>query len=155
MQRFRVIGSLALISALSATAVLAKEANFDNLIMSAEGRNARRVATGYTGGSFSLTSIANRDRSGNPCIGYGSPNPDHILVLQKDYPRLKIQVDSGGQDTTLLIRGQSNIIRCGDDTGSRKDASIEDTGWKAGRYRIWVGSIDAGKRRNYTISVQE
>jgi hypothetical protein len=109
---------------------------------------------GHTGGTYSLSSIANSDRNKKPCIGYGSETPDHIMTLQKDFPRLSVQVNSG-KDTTLVIRGPDNFTLCGDDTGSSKDASVTASNWKAGEYRIWVGSIDSGKRWNYTLTVRE
>ena len=90
------------------------------------------------------------------CIGFADPKPDHILVLEKDFPKLNIKVNSGGNDTTLLIVGPDNkTIRCGDDTGRSKDASIKDINWKAGKYKIWVGSFKARSRKNYRLSLQE
>jgi hypothetical protein len=65
-------------------------------------------------------------------------------------------VNGGGQDTTLVIRGPNDqTIRCGDDTGSKKDASVKDSNWAAGTYRIWVGSIESGQRVDYSLSVRE
>jgi len=54
-----------------------------------------------------------------------------------------------------VIRGPNNSILCGDDTGLSKDASVESTNLKAGRYEIWVGSIEAAQRWNYILSVRE
>ncbi|HEY9738929.1 MAG TPA: hypothetical protein V6C90_00425 [Coleofasciculaceae cyanobacterium] len=151
-------GVIALIAALlSATPVLSQTAaNFGTLTLAPGfGADSGRAA-GNTGGSFSLSSLANRDRNGNRCIGFGDPNPDHILVLQKDFPKLNVLVNGGGQDTTLVIRGPNDqTIRCGDDTGSKKDASVKDSNWAAGTYRIWVGSIDSGQRVDYSLSVRE
>lgn len=118
--------------------------------------NGAIALEGYTQGSFSLPSIANRDQSGNFCLGYGAASPDHILDLQDQFDQLTIQVDSGGRDTTLLIQGpNSSTVYCGDNTGSSKDASIQHTNWPAGVYRVWVGSFDQGGRYNYTLRLQE
>lgn len=149
MLRFNGRGVLALIAALSATPVFAQEANFQSLTFS----GTRSVLSGQTGGNYSLSAIANRDRNNNPCLGFGAPTPDHILTLDKDYPQLKIQVESGG-DTTLVIKGPNSVVLCGDDTGSSKDASIEGPNWKAGKYRVWIGSVEAGQKRNYRLTVQ-
>jgi hypothetical protein len=151
--QFRRFGILALLTTFSATAVLAKEANFDRLMVDGNGKAA---ATGYTSGAFSLSAIANRDRKNNPCIGYGGDEtPDHIMVVKKGFPKLTVKVNTGGKDSTLVIKGPDGTIRCGDDTGSNKDASITDSNWKSGNYSIWVGSIKERQRWDYTLSVQQ
>ncbi|WP_421656616.1 hypothetical protein [Leptothermofonsia sp. ETS-13] len=83
------------------------------------------------------------------------PLPDHILVLQQFFPKLSLRVNSGGSDTTLVVQGPDGVIRCGDDTGSKKDASITDTEWSAGSYKVWVGTSTPGVKRNYTLTVRQ
>lgn len=145
-----------MLAAISATPVLAQTANFGSVSLSPGFKPLDGVVKGYTGGSYSLSTIANRDHDNKPCIGFGDPTPDHILVLKKNFSGLKVQVDSGGYDTTLLIQGPNkNTITCGDDTGNNKDASVEASNWKAGTYRIWVGTFDDGLKRDYTLSVHE
>ncbi|MGH2413056.1 MAG: hypothetical protein ACRDEA_05075 [Microcystaceae cyanobacterium] len=135
---------------------LAQVANFDSLTLALGFDKSTAVVTGHTGGSYSLSSIANRDRTNKPCIGYGDPNPDHILILESDFPKLKLKVDSRGKDTTLVIRGpNSNIIRCSFGTTDNPDAQVEDTNWQAGNYEIWVGSIEPSQRWNYSLSAQQ
>jgi hypothetical protein len=141
--------------AVSATPVFAQRANFGNLSLSPGFPPGSAQVAGQTGGSYSLPSIANSDRNKQPCIGFGSERPDHIIVLERDFPKLGIQLNSRGKDTTLLIRGPNNSLLCGDDTGLSKDASVESTNLKAGRYEIWVGSIEAAQRWNYILSVRE
>lgn len=151
MLRFKGRVVLAFVAALSVAPVFAQGANFESLTYSG---GERSVVTGYTRGSYSLSAIANTDNKGNPCIGYGAPTPDHILTLKKDFSQLRVQINSKGKDTTLVIQGPSKVVRCGDDTGSGKDASVEDTNWKAGNYSMWVGSVEAGQRVDYSLSVQ-
>lgn len=110
---------------------------------------------GYTGGSYSLSAISNRDRNRNACIGFADPKPDYTLVLEKDFSHLRIKLDSGGTDTTLVIKGPDDTILCGDDSGKSKDASVEQSNWKAGTYQIWVGSFNSGERHNYTLFLQQ
>lgn len=148
-------GFWALMTALLASPVLAQTANFASLTLAPGFSAAKGVVNGITAGSFSLTSLQNRDIHNQPCIGYGSPNPDHIIVLQKDFPHLRLQVNSGGKDTTLVVEGPDGVFRCGDDTGASKDASIDDTKWQAGPYKVWVGAIDTGRRWNYTLSASQ
>ncbi len=146
---------LALLAAMSALPVAAQPANFGSMSLSPGFKPAQGTATGFTGGSYSLSTISNRDRNNSPCIGFGDTNPDHILVLDKDFERLKVKVDSGRNDTTLLIKGPKDMIMCGDDDGNNQDASIESANWQAGSYQVWVGAIDAGAKYKYTLSVQE
>jgi hypothetical protein len=148
-------GIIALVAALSATPVLSQAANFNNLALSPGFPQGAGVVGGHTGGTYSLPSLANRDRNNRPCFGYASETPDHIMVLQRDFTKLSVQVNSGGKDTTVVIKGPGNFMLCGDDTGSSKDASVEASNWKAGEYKIWVGSVDASKQWNYTLSVRE
>lgn len=133
-----------------ATPGLAQEANFNNLVVSA----GSGTATGTTGGSYSLGSISNTDRYNRPCLGFASPKPDHIMVLDQNYRSFTIRVNTRGGDTTLLVKGPDNKILCGDDTGNSKDASVTETNLKAGKYQVWVGTLEAKRRLDYTVSVQ-
>lgn len=147
---------LAAFAVFASNPVLGDTANFGKLALSPGFESAKGTITGYTGGSYSLSAISNRDRNRNVCIGYGDPKPDHILVLEKDFSRLKIQVDTGGGDTTIVVQGPDNsLVRCGDDTGKNKDASVTDNSWKAGTYRVWVGTFKPGEKRNYRLTIQE
>ncbi|MEG3898444.1 MULTISPECIES: hypothetical protein [unclassified Microcoleus] len=147
---------LAAIAAIAALPVLAETANFGTLTLSRGFGAPTAVLRGSTGGSYSLSAIANADRQKNKCLGFATPTPDHIIVLQQSFSKLAIQVNSGGNDTTLLVQGPNgNTVRCGDDTGQNKDAGIVDSDWQAGSYRIWVGTLEPGVKSGYTISVQE
>ncbi|MGB3756187.1 MAG: hypothetical protein WBA07_07415 [Rivularia sp. (in: cyanobacteria)] len=145
-----------LFTVITSNPVAANNSFFGKISLSPNSEAAHITVTGYTGGSYSLSAISKRDRNRNLCIGFADPKPDHILVLEKDFPKLNIKVNSGGYDTTLLIVGPDNkTVRCGDDTGRSKDASINSTDLKAGEYQIWVGSFKAGARNNYKLSLQE
>ena len=146
---------LAAIAAIAALPVLAETANFGTLTLSRGFGAPTAVLRGSTGGSYSLSAIANADRHKNKCLGFATPTPDHIIVLQQSFSKLTIQVNSGGNDTTLLVQGPGNTVRCGDDTSKNKDADIVDSNWQAGSYKIWVGTLEPGVKSNYTISVQE
>ncbi|MTJ10382.1 MULTISPECIES: hypothetical protein [unclassified Anabaena] len=147
---------LTLITSMMATSVLAETANFGSLKLSPGFAASQGTTSGYTGGAYSLSAISNRDLDKNLCIGFADPNPDHILVLEKDFDNLKILVNSGGNDTTLLIKGPDDqTIRCGDDTGRSKDASVSNKKWRQGTYHIWVGMFDQGVKRNYVLTVQQ
>ncbi len=147
---------LAILTAITATPVIAETANFGTFNLSTNFNPAQGTVQGFTGGSYSLSAISNRDREQKVCIGFADPNPDHIMVLEKDFSQLTIQVDSNNTDTTLLIQGPDNtMIRCGDDTGKSKDASVSDRNWKSGTYRIWVGTFNPGFKRDYTLTIEQ
>jgi hypothetical protein len=147
---------LTLIIPIIATSASAEKANFGTLSLSPGFETVQGKISGYTGGTYSLSAISNRDWEKKACIGFADPNPDHILVLEKDFDNLTILVNSNGSDTTLFIKGPDDeIVRCGDDTGRSKDASVTDKKWKKGTYQIWVGIFEPGVKRNYTLTVQQ
>lgn len=156
MQKSRKITLLGLLAGfLVVPPVVAQSANFGSLTLG--GGTANASADGYTAGFFPLSNIAERDRQGNICTGYASETPDHILVLQQPSEALTVQVNSGGNDTTLLIQGPSGgTVRCGQDTSRRNpDANIVDGSWAAGTYRVWVGTHTQGQRYNYSLSANQ
>ncbi len=129
-----------------------QDANFDTLTLSAT--RPVGTVTGSTGGSISLPAIiSNSDRHNQKCLGFGDPTPDHLLILQQPMAKLQLSVDSNGAGTTLVVVGPGGI-RCGNDTGSQKDASLTDTQWQPGTYRVWVGTTIPGIRRNYKFTAK-
>lgn len=131
----------------------AQPANFRNITLGGTTTTGRVM--GSTGGSTSLPAIvSNVDRHNKKCIGFADPSPDHVLVLQQPFSKLRIQVNSGGGDTTLAIVGPNQTVRCGDDSGSSKDATIEDSDFDAGTYQIWVGTIEPNNSRDYRLTVR-
>lgn len=147
--------AIAFIVALSATPAFSQAANFSELKLSPGFPPEAGQASGRTGGAYSLSSIANKDRNNNACIGYGAQTPDHIMVLEGNFPKLTVQVNTAKKDTTLVIKGPNNLILCGDDTGSSKDASVQATNLPPGKYQVWVGAIQEGQRWNYTLTVRQ
>lgn len=114
------------------------------------------VVMGYTGGSYSLSSIANNDVNGNVCIGFGDPEPDHILILENDIPNLSLKLKSYGNDSTIVIRGpDKQTIRCSFGQNDDRDVSIQAKNWRAGRYEIWIGSMASDRRVDYVLSAQQ
>ncbi|MEH2423191.1 MAG: hypothetical protein V7K48_20440 [Nostoc sp.] len=154
--QFRGGWLLAILTVITATPVIAETGNFGTLNLSTNFDPAQGRVQGFTGGSYSLSAISNRDHDQKACIGFADPTPDHIMVLEKDFSQLTIQVDSNNNDTTLLIQGpDQTTIRCGDDTGKSKDASVSDRNWKSGTYRIWVGTFNPGVKHDYTLTVEQ
>jgi hypothetical protein len=131
------------------------EEQLASLILATGFSQTTAIAIGYTGGAFSLASIANQDKYGNHCMGYGDPKPDHSMVLENDFTQLSLKIDSNGRDTTLLIKGPDEDIRCAVGEKEIRDALIRDRNWKRGRYDIWVGSMQAIRRSPYRLSIEQ
>lgn len=151
-------GALALAAGLavgltSVLPTLAQQANFDSFTLS--GTTPTASVSGFTNGISALSSIAGRDRNGTICAGFADTAPDHIMVLQQDVATLTLQVNSGGNDTSLLIQGPDGTVRCGSDTDRRNpDALVQDQNWPTGTYSIWVGSHQQGQRYNYSLNAK-
>jgi len=110
-----------------------------------------------TGGSSSLTAIANFDDRQELCAGYSynSAIPDHVLELSSDFDNLSITVNTGGKDTTLLIEGPQGVY-CGDDaTALNADALVQRDRWAKGLYRVWVGSGEPNQHYSYQLQIQQ
>jgi hypothetical protein len=134
---------------------IAKKIDLSQMILATGSDLTSVIVTGYTGGSYSLSSISNTDKNGLPCVGYSDPKPDHSMILENDFDLLSIQVDSGGRDTTLVIQGPNDSdIRCSFGQKQVRDALIEDSNWQAGHYNIWVGSMQPNQKANYRLSVK-
>lgn len=148
-----VTGLIITSSVVSSAFAIAQTANFDGFTL--DGTKKTASVGGSTGGSVSIPAIiGSSDRSGNKCLGFGDSKPDHLMTLTQAVTKLNLKVSSGGRDTTIVIQGPEGELRCGDDTGSKKDASFSGNNWSAGTYKIWVGSMAPGDRGNYRLSAQ-
>lgn len=151
-QRTIALAASLVMGTVAALPARAQQANFESFTLSDATSSAS--VSGFTNGISALSNIAGRDRNGTICIGFADTNPDHTMVLQQDMDILTLQVNSGGSDTSLLVQGPDGTVRCGEDTDRRNpDAYIQDQGWAAGTYRIWVGSHNQGQRYSYSLSV--
>jgi len=132
--------------------VLAQQANFSTLTLEKGFDSSKAFVMGYTGGTFSLANIAKVDSQNRPCIGYGAAaNPDHLVVLKSDFPKLKLLVESDEHGTTLLIKdNKTKTISC----VFGKAAQIQAENWASGEYEVWVGSIEPGKRIAYRLKAE-
>lgn len=135
--------------------LIARTKHLNRLVLAAGFDRSTAIITGQTGGSYSLASIANRDGEGNHCMGYSDPEPDHTLILQDNFSKLSLKVNSGGKDTTLVIKGPNSRLRCAFGQKRQRDALISDTNWQQGKYEIWVGSMQPKRRSGYRLSVNQ
>ncbi|MBF2064183.1 MAG: hypothetical protein IGS39_07155 [Calothrix sp. C42_A2020_038] len=144
-----------MLTLITAIPVIADTANFGTISLAPGFDSSAASISGYTGGSYSLSAISNRDVHNKACIGFADPTPDHILVLQQEFSNLRIAVNSGGFDTTIVIQAPNGNVYCGDDTGRSKDASVVVNNLKAGSYKVWVGTFNPNVKVNYTLSIQQ
>ena len=138
----------------NAIPTLAQPANFGTLTLGSN--NSSGSLSGSTGGSASLPAVvSNSDRHDKKCLGFGDAKADHLLVLTKPFSKLRLKVNSGDRETTIVIKGSDDSVRCGDNANSsNKGATLEDSDWQAGTYQVWVGAIEPGVRTNYRLTVQ-
>jgi hypothetical protein len=147
---------VAITGSMIATPVSAETANFATIQISPSFDPVKGEVSGYTGGSYSLSAISKRDRDRHICTGFADTKPDHILILEKDFDRLKILVNTGGYDSTLLIKGPDDeTIRCSEGTDRNRDAILSDRHWQRGTYLIWVGIFNIDIKHNYKLTVEE
>ena len=152
-QRYGVVALAFLALGGFGTAALAQAANFAPLSLSVTQPTA--TVNGVTAGIFALANVAMRDHRGTICTGFADATPDHILTLQDPMAQITLQVNSGGNDTTLLLQGPNDsLVHCGEDISRRNpDAQIQAQDLPAGTYRLWVGSHNQGQRINYSLTV--
>ena len=137
------------------TKAIAQRKDLNSLHLALRLNQTTAKVMGSTGGGYSLASIVNQDNYGNHCMGYGDPEPDHTLILDNDFSQLKLQVKSGGKDTTLIVQRVDNKdIRCGFGQQHNRDAVIIGRNWQAGKYKIWVGSMKPGETYKYSLSAE-
>lgn len=153
MKQYRYILGIA-IAAISALPAIAADSLYGEITLIPGFEH--RTNNGFTGGTVSFTEKFNRDREGNLCVGYGDITPDYILVVSEDLPQLTLEVDSGGNDTTLVIQDRDrNILYCGDDFNNNPDARLSYDNFPAGTYQVWIGSFDPNQRWNYNFIARE
>ncbi len=148
----RIITTLAMVIT---PTVFAQGTNAKELVLIPSFDPSTAVVIGTTGGTYSFSAIANQDHNGNACIGYGDINPDHTLTLEQNFSQLTLAVNSRGRDTTLVIKRPDGKIYCDFGSRSQSDAVITAENWKTGEYQVWVGSINANQRINYSLSASE
>ncbi|MGF1515433.1 MAG: hypothetical protein ACFB5Z_17270 [Elainellaceae cyanobacterium] len=142
--------ALSVAASIVVPAIAQSNANFGSVTLS----NGSAQMRGYTQGGTPLSAIAREGSRGNHCVGYGETEPDHILVLPSPVSSITLSVDSGGSDTTILVRSaERGAVFCADDSNNA-DAELQGQGWAAGSYEVWVGSFDPETRFDYQLTVQ-
>lgn len=128
----------------------------DSLVLSPDGPRSGTLR-GRAGGNTSFpAAVAQRPRDdrGNACLGFGTLRPNHHAILEGDFRSLTFQVNSGRQDTTLVVKGPDGLLLCGDDTDANNPDARIRAALPAGTYEIWVGAFEAGQEFSYELTVE-
>jgi hypothetical protein len=101
--------------------------------------------TGFGGGSTLATEL-------NPaCLGWVRRAPNHRLVTEGGYERLRVFVNGGDRDTTLIVKKPDGTFLCSDDVDGRHPLVEFPT--TAGVHEIWVGTYERRSAPPYVLGV--
>ena len=128
-----------------------------SFVMLASVAAAQSVTPGF--GEMSLSGLAGGNvravRHGNTahgmCQGWIASTPNHTLELSAE-TRLTLRV-SAPSDTTLVVLGPDGA-RCNDDSSSSHNPEISGV-FRAGQYRVYVGSYEEGQSIRYSLTLSE
>lgn len=105
------------------------------------------VARGTSGGAIQASTL-------NPqCRGWVSQTPDHILMATGQFAMLRVMVNGGSADTTLVIQRPDGSYNCDDDTEGRNP--VFQGNFAPGAYKVWIGSYTQGENAAYTLGISE
>ncbi len=105
------------------------------------------TSTGYAGGALNAQSLAPH------CRGYIGATPSHILYASTYFSTLRILVNGGNEDLTLVVQRPDGSYACNDDAEGRHP--IVASTFAAGTYRIFVGTFRPNVSTPYTIGLSE
>ncbi|WP_236607559.1 hypothetical protein [Sandaracinus amylolyticus] len=105
------------------------------------------ITTGTSGGAVEASTL------NAECAGWVSSSPDHVLDLQAAMPRLKIMAfgTEADSDVTLVVRKPDGTYLCNDDSDGFHP--VVEGEMPAGRYEIFVGSYEQGRRQAYRLGI--
>jgi hypothetical protein len=81
-------------------------------------------------------------------------NPNHLFTAAGNFTSLRILVNAGAEDTTLVIQKPDGTYVCNDDAEGHNPI-IANVSFPAGTYKIWVGSYSQGVAAAYNIGFTE
>lgn len=93
------------------------------------------TATGQAGGLVQANTLS------GDCRGYVSMTPNHVLTATGAFPNLRIAVNGGTADLTLVVRRPDGTYLCNDDSEGLNP--MVEGPFAAGEHQIFVGSYSA------------
>jgi hypothetical protein len=113
------------------------------------------VRTGISGGGVDAYYRYGFDSIGTLCTGYVFSSPDHTLTVHGYVEYLRIDVESPGDTTLVIVNRQTGEVYCDDDSGLSLNASLALWDLPSGTYDIRVGSYYTDDYLNYTLRITE
>ncbi len=105
-------------------------------------------ASGTAGGTVSASTLANCGVSGQVAA-----QPNHLLNLTGNFSNLRIVVNAGALDTTLMVQKPDGTFVCNDDTEGYHP--IVAGAFGPGLHKIYVGTFSASSTGPYNLGVTE
>jgi hypothetical protein len=154
-KKFNLTAIIAIIAGINIINHPVQAQMFDNLSISPNFPANQGVLTGISGGNKKASELVNNiDTQTGLCVGFVDEKPSHTLVLKKDFNYLSLLVDSPG-DTTLIIKSDQWGTWCNDNYKNRRQNPGVAGDWKAGTYKIWLGSSQEKSSHLYKITISE
>lgn len=121
---------------------------------------ARNVSPGFTpdpirievtsGGSLDVSAM----NLAPGCTGFATASPDFNFTLSAADAFLRVFMDAGNEDTTLIINRPDGSWVCADDVYG-VNPSIDFANAAPGVYNVWVGSYRSNVRARGTLGITE
>jgi hypothetical protein len=105
------------------------------------------MAEGTSGGAVDASTL------NSECRGYVSSSPDHILEVGAAFPRLRVMAlgTEADSDVTLVVHKPDGSYLCNDDSDGFHP--MVEGEFAAGRYEVFVGSYEQGRRQTYRLGI--
>lgn len=108
--------------------------------------------SGTAGGGTSLRDVAGKGETDTgSCSGFGKGQPDQVLRLNAGFQDLTVVVKSNS-DTTIVVKGPGGTW-CNDDFQGKNPGL--DGQWKAGEYKVWIGTQGRNQSVNYVLNISQ
>ncbi|MFN3927236.1 MAG: hypothetical protein ACK4QL_07905 [Pseudanabaenaceae cyanobacterium] len=108
------------------------------------------------GTTTATVSLEELGGAGRGCRGFADRQPNFTLTLGANFPLLDILAFAKdvNADPTMLLMGENGIVVCADNEHAGRNPQIAMR-LPQGTYRIWVGSREANRPIDFTLSVSE
>lgn len=107
-----------------------------------------QTATGNAGGLTDASTLS------GDCRGYIASSPNHVLTATAAFPNLRVAVNGGTADVTLVVQRPDGTYLCNDDSDGLNP--MVEGPFAAGEHKIFVGSYSAESAgAGYRIGISE
>lgn len=122
--------------------------NYGTVTLAAGFNPDPHVVEGTTGPEINAATKA------RACEGWIARTPDHVFVAATDFPLMRLVVNGGETDTTLVVERPDGTFLCDDDGGGARQPVVAGT-FAAGSYKVWVGTFSPRERAPYRLGFSE